>query len=136
MLKKQIISFLLLLFTPCSLIASSDLSAKRHFIFPSEVVKLSNYDGKKYQVLGIVSGLTENNDFLYEFLISDQNLSVKVIFDGVIPDLLVDDIPIAVAATWDGNVLKADTIWAKFTGKYLSDAELSELQSYGLPVFP
>lgn len=134
MIRRLILSFILLMI-PHSVLASSDVSVKRHFMFPTEIVKLSGFSGKKYKVVGVVSQLSKNNDFSYDFFISDDDQTLKVIFDGLVPDLMDNGIPVAIAATWDGKVLTADTIWAKFTGKYLTDAELSELQSYGLPVY-
>ena len=114
-------------------IASSTQPQVRHFFFPSEMLAMPQNSGKEYKVVGIVSQITEDG-YGVVFALSDQETTIKVVFGGIIPDLMVNNIPIAVEATWDGQILTADTIWAKFTRTYLSDAELSELKSYGFPI--
>lgn len=115
-------------------LASSKPPEIRHFFFPSEILAMPQNSGEEYKVVGIVSQITVNGDEAV-FALSDQQTTLRVVFGGIIPDLMVNNIPIAVEATWDGQILAADTIWAKFTGRYLSDAELSELKSYGFPIY-
>ena len=108
-------------------------SQKRLFIFPSEIILLPDTQGEKYQVVGMVSNLI-NSGYQAEFFLSDQDTKVKVTYGGPIPDLMTNDMPVAVAGIWKDGNLVADTIWAKFTNDYLTEAELIELKSYGFSV--
>lgn len=108
-------------------------SKKRLFIFPSDMIVLTDTQGETYQIVGIVSDLIDNG-YQAEFFLADQDTKLKVTFGGPIPDLMTNDMPAAVAGIWKDGNLVADTIWAKFTNDYLTEAELIELKSYGFPV--
>ena len=137
-MKKIILSVaLVFLITAVSYtLLSGSLSKKRHFLFPNEIIGMSQNSGKEYKVVGKVSQIKEKDNLTVEFLLSDEQQTIKVVFKGILPDLMVNHQHIAVEAVWDGEILIADTIWSIFTGRWLSSAELAELKSYGLPVYP
>ena len=115
-------------------LASSKPPEVKHFFFPSEILAMPQSSVEELHVVGIVSQITNEGDEAV-FSLSDQQTTIKVVYGGLIPDLMVNNIPIVVWATWDGQMLTADAILAKFTGTYLSDPALSELKSYGFPVY-
>ena len=115
-------------------LASSKPPEVKHFFFPSEILEIPQNSGKEYKVVGIVSQITVDG-YKALFTVSDKQTTIRVVFEGIIPDLMENNTPIIVWATWDGQMLTANSVLAKFTGTYLTDSALSELKSYGFPVY-
>ncbi len=62
-----------------------------YFFSPSEISKLTKLPDKKIRLGGMVkkNSITENRD-KYEFIITDFNQEISVVYSGILPNLFVE----------------------------------------------
>lgn len=62
-----------------------------YFFSPSEILKLTEIPNKKIRIGGMVkkNSISENRD-KYEFVLTDFNQEISVIYSGILPNLFVE----------------------------------------------
>ena len=113
------------------IIASTTFAQTRYFLFPSEVIEFSSQNARAVNLFGIATDAQTAEAGGVQFLVSDKSVSIPVIYQGQLPQEFEDSNPAIVLGEFDGTVLFANAIIVQFSSKYLPDAALVELQSYG-----
>ena len=139
--KLQRFSFLLTAFLSIALATFFVLKALDEkivfFYTPSKLFEKEEDKMQYIRVGGLVKEKSINfsNDGLkVNFMITDNKKTVNVMFEGILPDLMVNNQSIFVIAFWDGEILIADKV-AVLQEKYIPDGGLEELKTYGVHVY-
>ena len=114
--------------------ASTAIAKTRYFLFPSEVSEFSSQNARAVNLFGITTDVQTTETAGVQFLISDNSVSIPVIYQGQLPQEFEDGNPAIVLGEFNGAVLFANVIIVQFSSKYLPKAALAELQSYGAQI--
>jgi cytochrome c-type biogenesis protein CcmE len=114
--------------------ASTAIAQARYFLFPSEVSKFTSQNACAVNLFGITSDVQTIETDGVQFLISDYSVSIPVIYQGKLPQEFEHGNPAIVLGDFDRTVLFASVIILQFSSKYLPEAALVELQSYGAQI--
>jgi len=114
--------------------ASTAIAQTRYFLFPSEVSEFSSQNARAVNLFGIATDVQTTETDGVQFLISDNSISIPVIYQGQLPQEFEDGNPAIVLGEFNGTVLFANVIIVQFSSKHLPKAALAELQSYGAQI--
>jgi cytochrome c-type biogenesis protein CcmE len=114
--------------------ASTAIAKTRYFLFPSEVSEFSSQNARAVNLFGITTDVQTTETAGVQFLISDNSVSIPVIYQGQLPQEFEDGNPAIVLGEFNGTVLFANVIIVQFSSKHLPKAALAELQSYGAQI--
>jgi len=116
----------------CCVLATSLSSQTRYFLFPSEVMSYSLQFSQTVNVFGIAQYAKNTDPIEVQFLVTDKNGSIRVSYDGIIPDLFEVGSPVIVQGKLDEGIFVATAIFVNFSSNSLPREALNELRSYGV----
>tara|TARA_X000000368_G_scaffold385042_1_gene344053 strand:- start:485 stop:925 length:441 start_codon:yes stop_codon:yes gene_type:complete len=109
-------------------------NSKKNLVFfytPSELLESNSEINDLIRIGGFVkkNSLINLNNNKYNFLVTDQNNSVKVIFEGILPDLFREGQGTVVEGILiEKNLLKAKTVFAKHDENYVPKSIKNQLE--------
>lgn len=108
----------------------------RMFYDPTEVLERQLAPGKTFRLGGLVekgSLVRAQDEFLYEFTVTDGNESIRVSFRGQVPDLFREGQGVVAEGHLDDNGLFiADKVLAKHDENYMPKEVADSLKERGL----
>ena len=121
--KKRIYSILFVLLfsvSGISLILYSLNSNLDYFFTPTELKDRNIPDDKRIKVGGMVlSGSVERISSSISFVITDYENSIKVEYEGIVPDLFKEDSGVVVLGNLKDKILYAEEVLAKHDENYM-----------------
>ena len=121
--KKRIYSILFVLLfsvSGISLILYSLNSNLDYFFTPTELKDRNIPDDKRIKVGGMVlSGSVERISSSISFVITDYENSIKVEYEGIVPDLFKEDSGVVVLGNLRDKILYAEEVLAKHDENYM-----------------
>ena len=121
--KKRIYSILFVLLfsiSGISLILYSLNSNLDYFFTPTELKDRNIPADKRIKVGGMVlSGSVERISSSISFVITDYENSIKVKYEGIVPDLFKEDSGVVVLGNLKDKILYAEEVLAKHDGNYM-----------------
>lgn len=104
---------------------------------PSETISLPLANGKKIYVVGYVqAGSLKRSsnaaETLASFSLAYSGSVVRVMYNGILPDLISEGNPALVEGILEVNGIKASSILVSLDDNYLPESVLGELRSLGL----
>tara|TARA_B100001758_G_scaffold219658_1_gene207880 strand:+ start:269 stop:679 length:411 start_codon:yes stop_codon:yes gene_type:complete len=121
--KKRIYSILFVLLfsiSGISLILYSLNSNLDYFFTPTELKDRNIPADKRIKVGGMVlSGSVERISSSISFVITDYENSIKVEYEGIVPDLFKEDIGVVVLGNLKDKILYAEEVLAKHDENYM-----------------
>ena len=121
--KKRIYSILFVLLfsvSGISLILYSLNSNLDYFFTPTEL-KQQNIPGDKRIKLGgmVLKGSVERESSQISFVVTDYENSLRVIYDGIVPDLFKEESGVVVLGFYKDNMVFAEEVLAKHDENYM-----------------
>ena len=104
------------------------------FRTPSDVVKLKLQPGKRFRLGGLVaeSSVKRGEGAKVIFAVTDTSQTIKVFYDGILPDLFREGQGIVAEGKLDSaGVFQADTVLAKHDEKYMPPEVAKALKEQG-----
>ena len=121
--KKRIYSILFVLLfsvSGISLILYSLNSNLDYFFTPTELKDRNIPSDKRIKVGGMVlSGSVERISSSISFVITDYENSIKVEYEGIVPDLFIEDSCVVVLGNLKDKILYAEEVLAKHDENYM-----------------
>ena len=121
--KKRIFNIILVLLfsvSGLSLILYSLNSKLDYFFTPTELSKVDIPSDKRIKVGGMVlSGSVERISSSISFVITDYENSIKVEYEGIVPDLFKEDSGVVVLGNLKDKILYAEEVLAKHDENYM-----------------
>ena len=121
--KKRLMSVLLILITSAlgSYLIIKALDSNLDFFYtPSELTDQEIPNNKRIKVGGMVlEGSVLREKTKIEFVITDYEGSIEVVFDGVVPDLFKEGSGVVVLGYLNENTLYAEEVLAKHDENYM-----------------
>jgi len=101
-----------------------------YFFTPTDVLDGKTPQGKSFRIGGLVqTGSVIRDDLLVFFTLTDNNKSIEVHFEGILPDLFREGQGIVATGSLDGNYFKANTVLAKHDENYMPPEVAEALQN-------
>ena len=101
---------------------SAFMGSYKYVLTPSEfLAKESEHPGAIVKLTGmVVKGSTQSSGSVYQFEITDGGKTIKVIYDGVMPNSYQEEADVIVGGTYDPekNVFVAGELMTKCASKY------------------
>ena len=121
--KRRIYSILLVLFfsiSGISLILYSLNTNLDYFFTPTELKDKNIPNNKRIKVGGMVlKGSVQRSASAISFLITDYENSIKVKYDGIVPDLFKEDSGVVVLGFLENQIVFAEEVLAKHDENYM-----------------
>ena len=121
--KRRIYSILLVLFfsiSGISLILYSLNTNLDYFFTPTELKGKNIPNDKRIKVGGMVlKGSVKRSASVISFLITDYENSIKVEYDGIVPDLFKEDSGVVVLGFLENQIVYAEEVLAKHDENYM-----------------
>ena len=121
--KRRIYSILLVLFFSISGIALILYSLNTnldYFFTPTELRGKNIPNDKRIKVGGMVlKGSVQRSASVISFLITDYENSIKVEYDGIVPDLFKEDSGVVVLGFLENQIVYAEEVLAKHDENYM-----------------
>ena len=121
--KRRIYSILLVLFfsiSGISLILYSLNTNLDYFFTPTELKGKNIPNDKRIKVGGMVlKGSVKRSASVISFLITDYENSIKVKYDGIVPDLFKEDSGVVVLGFLENQTVYAEEVLAKHDENYM-----------------
>ena len=121
--KRRIYSILLVLFfsiSGISLILYSLNTNLDYFFTPTELKGKNIPNDKRIKVGGMVlKGSVKRSASVISFLITDYENSIKVEYDGVVPDLFKEESGVVVLGFLENQIVYAEEVLAKHDENYM-----------------
>ena len=100
------------------------------FFTPSEIYEQKIYEKKKIRIGGLVKEgsfkLTSNNKI--EFIITDNKNDIKVLYNGILPDLFRENQGVVAQGSLEKKILNAKKIFAKHDENYMPVSIVEQLK--------
>ena len=87
------------------------------FYKPAELVKI-NYIDKKIRLGGLVKQIISHDGNIMNFIITDNIVSIKVMYVGIVPDLFRVKQGVVAEGSFDGNIFNAKMLLTKHDENY------------------
>jgi len=121
--KRRIYSILLVLFfsiSGISLILYSLNTNLDYFFTPSELKDKNIPNDKRIKVGGMVlKGSVQRSASVISFFITDYENSIKVEYDGIVPDLFKEESGVVVLGFLENQIVYAEEVLAKHDENYM-----------------
>ena len=121
--KRRIYSILLVLFfsiSGISLILYSLNTNLDYFFTPTELKNKNIPNDKRIKVGGMVlKGSVKRSASVISFLITDYENSIKVEYDGIVPDLFKEESGVVVLGFLENQIVYAEEVLAKHDENYM-----------------
>jgi cytochrome c-type biogenesis protein CcmE len=121
--KKRVYSILLVLLfsiSGVSLILYSLNSNLDYFFTPTELKNQNIPSDKRIKIGGMVlEGSIERESSVISFIVTDYENSLKVIYDGIVPDLFKEDSGVVVLGFYKDDMIYAEEVLAKHDENYM-----------------
>jgi len=121
--KRRIYSILLVLFfsiSGISLILYSLNTNLDYFFTPTELKGKNIPNDKRIKVGGMVlKGSVKRSASVISFLITDYENSIKVEYDGIVPDLFKEESGVVVLGFLENQIVHAEEVLAKHDENYM-----------------
>tara|TARA_B100000035_G_scaffold265769_1_gene238222 strand:+ start:59 stop:469 length:411 start_codon:yes stop_codon:yes gene_type:complete len=121
--KRRIYSILLVLFfsiSGISLILYSLNTNLDYFFTPTELKNKNIPNDKRIKVGGMVlKGSVQRSASVISFFITDYENSIKVEYDGIVPDLFKEESGVVVLGFLDNQIVYAEEVLAKHDENYM-----------------
>ena len=121
--KRRIYSILLVLFfsiSGISLILYSLNTNLDYFFTPTELKGKNIPNDKRIKVGGMVlKGSVKRSASVISFLITDYENSIKVEYDGIVPDLFKEESGVVVLGCLENQIVYAEEVLAKHDENYM-----------------
>ena len=121
--KRRIYSILLVLFfsiSGISLILYSLNTNLDYFFTPTELKDKNIPNDKRIKVGGMVlKGSVQRSASVISFLITDYENSIKVEYDGIVPDLFKEESGVVVLGFLENQIVYAEEVLAKHDENYM-----------------
>ena len=121
--KKRVYSILLVLLfsiSGVSLILYSLNSNLDYFFTPTELKNQNIPSDKRIKIGGMVlKGSIERESSVISFILTDYENSLKVIYDGIVPDLFKEDSGVVVLGFYKDDMIYAEEVLAKHDENYM-----------------
>ena len=104
------------------------------FASPSDIVGKSIQPGQRWRLGGLVeNGSVVKTDATHlAFSVTDTNKSIKVVYEGIVPDLFREGQGVVTEGIVDaGGIFKADVLLAKHDEKYMPKEVVDALKAQG-----
>ena len=103
-----------------------------YFFTPTDVLEGKAPQGKSFRIGGLVQpGSVIRDDLLVFFTLTDNNKTIEVRFEGILPDLFREGQGIvATGSVSDGNIFRATEVLAKHDETYMPPEVAEALQNY------
>ena len=103
-----------------------------YFFTPTDVLEGKAPQGKSFRIGGLVQpGSVVRDDLLVFFTLTDNNKTIEVRFEGILPDLFREGQGIvATGSVSDGNIFRATEVLAKHDETYMPPEVAEALQKY------
>ena len=90
------------------------------YLTPTDVIE-SNYEmNNQFKLGGMVKeGSVKKTDLEVEFIVTDFNEEILIIYQGILPNLFKENSGIVASGSLDGNIFKAKEILAKHDENYM-----------------
>ena len=136
-LKTRLIFFIIIFvcFSSAIYLISYALKDKISFFYsPSEMQTLDIDDTQLIRVGGLLkeNSLKLENKVWYFDIIDEQELSVSVIFEKTLPNLVEENKGIIVEGIYKNNILIANTVLAKHDENYMPQSTIDKMKSEGV----
>jgi cytochrome c-type biogenesis protein CcmE len=102
-----------------------------YFKSPSELINSPPRPNQLIRVGGLVEGgsINMNAEGEISFLVTDQNKSIEVRYNGILPDLFSENQGVISSGYFVDGIFKADEILAKHDEKYMPIEVIDTLKS-------
>ena len=109
-----------------------------YFKSPSELINSPPRPNQLIRVGGLVEGgsINMNADGEISFLVTDQNKSIEVRYNGILPDLFSENQGVISSGYFVDGIFKADEILAKHDEKYMPIEVIDTLKKQGIYKVP
>ena len=100
------------------------------FFTPSEIYEQKIYEKKKIRIGGFVkeNSFKLNSNNTIEFIITDDNNDINVLYNGILPDLFRENQGVVAQGSLEKNVLKAKEVFAKHDENYMPASIVEQLK--------
>jgi cytochrome c-type biogenesis protein CcmE len=104
-----------------------------YFKSPSELINSPPRPNQLIRVGGLVEGgsINMNAEGEISFLVTDQNKSIEVRYNGILPDLFSENQGVISSGYFVDGIFKADEILAKHDEKYMPIEVIDTLKKQG-----
>ena len=106
-----------------------------YFYTPTDVVMKSIEPGQRFRLGGLVAwgSIDRGEETKVGFSVTDTLRTIKVLYDGVLPDLFREGQGVIAEGKLDGSgVFQADTVLAKHDENYMPPEVAKSLQEKGI----
>jgi len=109
-----------------------------YFKSPSELINSPPRPNQLIRVGGLVEGgsINMNAEGEISFLVTDQNKSIEVRYNGILPDLFSENQGVIGSGYFVDGIFKADEILAKHDEKYMPIEVIDTLKKQGIYKVP
>ena len=109
-----------------------------YFKSPSELINSPPRPNQLIRVGGLVEGgsININAEGEISFLVTDQNKSIEVRYNGILPDLFSENQGVISSGYFVDGIFKADEILAKHDEKYMPIEVIDTLKKQGIYKVP
>ena len=109
-----------------------------YFKSPSELINSPPRPTQLIRVGGLVEGgsINMNAEGEISFLVTDQNKSIEVRYNGILPDLFSENQGVISSGYFVDGIFKADEILAKHDEKYMPIEVIDTLKKQGIYKVP
>jgi len=109
-----------------------------YFKSPSELINSPPRPNQLIRVGGLVEGgsINMNAEGEISFLVTDQNKSIEVRYNGILPDLFSENQGVISSGYFVDGIFKADEILAKHDEKYMPIEVIDTLKKQGIYKVP
>jgi cytochrome c-type biogenesis protein CcmE len=109
-----------------------------YFKSPSELINSPTRPNQLIRVGGLVEGgsINMNAEGEISFLVTDQNKSIEVRYNGILPDLFSENQGVISSGYFVDGIFKADEILAKHDEKYMPIEVIDTLKKQGIYKVP
>jgi len=91
-----------------------------YFFTPTDIIENKAPIGKSFRLGGlVVTGSVIRKDMNVIFSLTDNNKTIKVSYEGILPDLFREGQGIVATGSLDGNLFIATTVLAKHDENYM-----------------
>lgn len=92
-----------------AVLAVTTLGGATEFVEPTDLSGTDEYDGKRVNLEGVVTNLSEGNDSI-AFDVADKNASIPVVYDGQMPETMSEGRTVVAKGQYNGTVVIASDL--------------------------
>ena len=128
-------NFIIVLLGIGLIIYASSIIDSRHTIYyytTSETLNIELENEERIKLGGfVVEGTIAKDGGFTNFIITDGNKDIEIIFDGFVPELFQENMGVILDGVFDNNTFLADDMLVKHDNEYVSsDGETYNVENY------